>query len=252
MQTVRDPSALAHAWELEYARLARAVASVLPPETSTLVEVGCGDGQLTIPLARLVPSVQMDVIDRFAGPYASNRASLLERLKSARLTDRVRVLSGDATNTLRQLPSGSLDAVVSSEFLCELSTPSLLPFLKSCRRVLKAGGLTVHSFLSPVPRNEGQALTIEADSDPRWTTHPPTKWFSPPPEVARKFLIEAGFVGAGVEVKRSRLRFLGVAAQAQLKDWRVRETFYRDQETVLRARGLELPDWIVVSGTRRR
>ena len=65
MRVLSDPADLDRAWASEYARLARAITAVLPPKVTALVEVGCGRGQLTIPLARLLPSTQVDVVDRF-------------------------------------------------------------------------------------------------------------------------------------------------------------------------------------------
>ena len=252
MRVIRDLLDIDRAWTTEYARLARAIKAVLPLKVGALVEVGCGSGQLTIPLARLVPEAQIDVIDRFEGPYSSDRSELLERLKSSGLVDRVRVLTGDATNFLRRLPSGSLDAVVSSEFLSELTTTGLSSFFTACRQALKEGGVTVHTFLSPDPQNDGQRLTIEADSDPRWTSHPPPQWFSPPRAVAQTALENADFGEVSVEIRRSRFRFTGPAARAQLRGWGVQDDFYRSREGALRAHGLELPDWIILGGTCRR
>ena len=139
---------------------------------------------------------------------------------------------------------------MSSEFLSELTTRTLLSFFESARRALKEAGVTVHAFLSPVPRNAGQKLTIEADSDPRWTEHPPAEWFSPPPDLTRESLVRVGFRGARIDVIRSRFRFVGPAAKVQLKSWGVRATFYRRHETALRSHGLELPDWVIVSASR--
>lgn len=252
MRTVSDPDDRTRVWEAEYSRIAREVTALLPTGTVALVEVGCGAGQLTIPLVRRLPGVRVSVVDRFEATYALDRRRLLRRLRSEGLLDRVRVISGDATKFLSRQAAGSLDAVVSSEFLTELTVPGLARFVKSCRRAMRYGGVSVHAYLSPEHRNEGQRLTIEADSDPRWAKHPPAEWFSPPPETARESLIEAGFHDVRLEVKRSRLRFTGLAARAQLESWGVRKAFYRSHEIVLRAHGLELPDWVVLSGTRRR
>ena len=252
MRVVSDLADLESAWTSEYARLARAIAALLPSEVTALVEVGCGRGQLTVSLVRNVAKAQGDVIDRFAGPYSSDREQLFERLKSAGLVDRVRVLSGDATKVLRRQPTGSLDAIVSGEFLSELTSSSLASFFESCHRSLRGGGVSVHAYLSPAPRNEGQRLTIEADSDPRWTNHPPAEWFSPSLETARRSITKTGFADVRVEVKRSRLRFTGLAAAAQLEGWGVRAGFYRNYEGALRKHGLELPDWVVLRGIRRQ
>ena len=252
MQTIREPSRIQGAWEREYARLARAIVSVLPSDMTSLVDAGCGRGRLTVPLASLKPDIQIDAIDRFEGPYAPHRERLREALKAGDLAQRVRIVSGDALTELRRYPSGSLDVIVSSELLPELDETSLARFFAGCFRVLREGGVTAHAFLSPIPRTEGQKLTIEADSDPRWTAHPPTEWFSPSPESVRGALVAAGFRAVHVETLRGRLRFTERAAQEQLREWAVRASYYSTHEGALRVHGLELPDWTILSGSRLR
>ncbi len=40
--------------------------------------------------------------------------------------------------------------------------------MSECYRVARPGGLTVHSFLSPIARNRRHRLLIDADSNPKW------------------------------------------------------------------------------------
>ncbi len=95
-------------------------------------------------------------------------------------------------------------------------------FFVESYRVLKAGGTTIHSFLSPKPRNGRQRRLIEADSDPRWTKTPPTEWFSPPPRLVLEYLRLAGFKRPMRARLRSGLVIRSTAARELLKDWDIR------------------------------
>lgn len=250
MRTVSDPRDLREAWEREYARLARRLSKLLPSEPVTLVEIGCGWGQLTIPLAAAVPAARIIAIDNFAGPYSSDREKLARALETNELTRRVRVLVSDGPKWLSRQRAGRFNAVLSGEFLSEVTAREMSAFFTACFRVVGAGGTTAHVFLSPNARTVGQGLTIEADTDLRWSTRPPAEWFSPSPEIARYTLARAGFTQVRIQVLPSDLRFAGGAARRQLRIWGVSEAFDRSRRGELTSHGLELPDWVVLSGRR--
>lgn len=250
MRTISDPRKLREAWEREYVSLARRLSRLLPSEPVTLVEIGCGRGQLTIPLAIATPTTRIIAIDNFEDPYSSDRERLTRALELNELTRRVRIMARDGPRWLSHQRAGRFNAVLSSEFLPELTAREMSAFFDTCFRVVGAGGTTAHVFLSPVARNAGQLLTIEADRDPRWTSNPPKEWFSPPPEETRLALVKAGFAQAEVQVIPSRLRFAGDAARRQLRKWGVREAFVKSHRRELAAHGLELPDWVVLTGKR--
>lgn len=250
--TISDPRDLRKAWEGEYARLARRLSKLLPSEPVSLVEIGCGRGELTIPLTIRAPAMRVLAIDRFAAPYSSDRERLVRALERNGLARRVRVLVRDGPTWLSRQRAGRFNAVISSEFLPEVTARELSAFFHACFRAIEAGGTTAHVFLSPVARNVAQRLTIEADSDPRWTPHLPREWFSPSPSVALSSLAKAGFGHAEIQLIPSRLRFAGRAARRQLRRWGVREAFDRSRRRELAAHGLELPDWLILSGRRPR
>lgn len=250
MRTVFSAGELNAVWAEEYRRVAHEVARRIPRDRVRLLELGGGAGQLTVPLALALPDASVVVLDRFARPYASARTELRRRLAAAGLAERVRVLAGDVVGELRRGRSGRYDGVVSSEFLPELTSPSVAAVLRGCYRELSGGGVTVHAFLSPSARTDGQRLTVEADSNPRWSRTPPVEWFSPSTGFVRGELARAGFSGLRLRHLPSRVRFSGPAARRQLRRWGVRRSFERAFRRELVSVGLELPDWVIVSGRR--
>ena len=142
------------------------------------------------------------------------------------------------------------DAIISSEFLPEIDSKSMRGFFVESYRVLKAGGTTIHSFLSPKPRNGRQRRLIEADSDPRWTKTPPTEWFSPPPRLVLEYLRLAGFKRPMRARLRSGLVIRSTAARELLKDWDIRQFYWQAHRGVLEKEGLEIPDWLVISACK--
>ena len=249
MRTISRPSDTAAAWAREYARLARAISLLLPKGPIVIGEIGCGRGQLTVPFSRASPRARIFAVDRFSGPYSGHRKALEEALRRADLSENVSVVAGDGLEWLARQPTRTLRAVISSEFLPELTRGEMSAFFRSSFHVLLPGGVTVHAFLSPDARNRRQELTIEADSNPLWTRHPPGQWFSPPVKLARDSLGAAGFCDVGARTLRSHFRFVRSAASQQLRKWSVRPSFDRQHREDL-VDGLELPDWILLTGIR--
>ena len=67
MEAVTDPSDLETAWSEQYDRLARVVAGLLGRKHRRMAEIGCGRGQLTIPLAKRARNLRFVLVDRFVG-----------------------------------------------------------------------------------------------------------------------------------------------------------------------------------------
>jgi cyclopropane fatty-acyl-phospholipid synthase-like methyltransferase len=222
------------------------------PEQGVLVEIGCGRGQLTIPLAERIPRWQIIGVDRFKGPYSDSRAEFLSVLAGRGKKIGIRVNVSDYRTWLESQPDSKYDAMISSEFLPEIDSESTRDFLFDCHRVIRPGGRTIHSFLSPEPRNARQRRLIEADSDPRWTKTPPEEWFSPPPRKVREYLELAGFKRLRLTRLRSGLVIRSGAARELLKDWDIRGSYWESHQRTLEKEGLEVPDWIIISATKIR
>jgi len=252
METICEPRRLDHAWSAQYERLARVFAQIIGSTTGDIVEIGCGRGQLTIPLSKQIPLSKIVAVDRFQGPYRGDRQRLRTALQNEGLEDRVKLVHSDCWRWFENQSCSAHDVLISSELLAELDSAELRRFVAETYRVLRLGGLTVHSFLSPYGINPRQRRLITADSDPRWTKYPPKEWFSPSPELVRRKLLQAGFAKIRVHRVPSRIRFIGSAARILLRRWGVRQAFMKLNKEKLDEDGLEPPDWIVVEARKSR
>ncbi len=223
---------------------------MLHKERGVLVEIGCGKGQLTIPLAGRVPEYEIIALDRFVGPYQENQTELFSAIAGDRMKPRIRAVVRDYDAWLKGQLDSKYDAIISSEFLPEIDSKGMRVLFAECFRVLKIGGVTIHAFLSPQPRNMRQKRLIEADADPRWTKTPPLEWFSPPRKLVLDYLKLAGFVKTRWIRLKSGLVIRSDAARALLKDWDVRQDYWKVHREALERDGLEIPDWLIISGVK--
>ncbi len=247
---VNDPREVESAYARQYENLARVFANLVPKGIGVLAEIGCGKGQLTVPLAKLLPHHRFHVVDKFSGAYSGTLNRLNHALSQARVQNRVRVHKVDYLNWQWDEFSDKYVGVISSEFLPEIDSYELSMFLSECYRVVKHGGLTVHSFLSATPRNDRQRLLIEADTNPKWTKAPPKEWFSPKPTFVVSKLIRTGFREVRVKTIKSNLIIKSNAAKELLRSWDVRSSFWKKYKARLVQTGLEIPDWLIVSGLK--
>ena len=245
-----DPRELGAAWNGQYARLAELFSRMLPKKRGVLVEIGCGKGQLTIPLAERLPRSQIIGVDRFRGSYSQAQTELLSDLASLGKNLAIKVIVSDYRAWLCNQQNSKYDAIISSEFLPEIDSKSMRGFFVESYRVLKAGGTTIHSFLSPEPRNARQRRLIEADSDPRWTKTPPAEWFSPPPRQVLEYLKLAGFKKLRMVRLRSGLVICSAAARELLKNWDIRQSYWETHRGVLEKEGLEIPNWLIICASK--
>lgn len=254
-ETLTKPSDVEAAWSKQYDRLARIFARALGRETREIAEIGCGSGQLTIRLAKQASNLRFVLVDTFANPRTSSysnrrRQALVSNLKKAKLFKRVRIVAADYMEWIKEQDYETYDAIISCEFLPEITSADIGAFIRECYRVLKPTGKTVHSFLSPIPRNYGQKLLIEADSNPAWTRTPPKEWFSPKPELVIKELRKAGFQRIRHVKLESHLVVKAAAAESLLRSWEVKTKFYKTHRVQLDISGLDIPDWIIISGVK--
>ena len=249
-QVVEDPKRVQSAYVHQYEILAREIANLVPTRSGILAEIGCGKGQLTIPLAKLLPRHQFNVVDTFSGAYSGTLRLLNKALSGARLKSRVKVHAADYLDWLGEEFSDKYAGVISSEFLPEIESYGLSMFLAECYRVARPGGLTVHSFLSPISRNRRQRLMIEADTNPKWTKTPPKEWFSPKPSLVLSELRRVGFRDLRIKKIESNLIIKSDAVRNFRHSWDVRGAFWKAHKLQLASEGLEVPDWVIVSGRK--
>jgi SAM-dependent methyltransferase len=231
--------------------VAKNFARIVPKKAGVLVEVGSGEGQLTVPFANLVPQYKIIALDRFKGAYSGNQAGLLSAIARNRLKTRVKVVVSDYNAWLTAQPDSTYAGVISSEFLPEITSRRMERFFAECHRVTKPGGFTVHSFLSAESGNARQKRLIEADSNPKWTKTPPLEWFSPSQEIVLDCLRSAGFRRLQQVRLKSGLVIRSKAAKQLLKDWDIRPSYWKLHSETLERHGLEIPDWIIVGGIKQ-
>ena len=250
-EILTTPSELTGAWSRQYERVAAVFAELLGSENQRIAEVGCGSGQLTVPLAKHSMNLRFILVGGFVGTnYFKNHKALLSNLKTTRLTKRAHIVVSDSMRWVTTQENDTYEGIISSEFIPELNSDETRQFIQECYRILKPEGVTIHSFLSPIPRNFRQRLLITADSNSLWTRTPPREWFSPKPELIARELRKAGFHRIRRNSIRAQLIMKADAAKSWLKDAEVRANFYEQHARQLNKDGLEVPDWIIVSGVR--
>jgi len=149
---------LEKAVKIMYERLATFLVENLNFENvSTILEAGCGSGQLTIPFVRKVmlikPSFKVMALDLSAGPYRGHLDILKARLGKERLEALITPVNADVRN-MDVIEDESVDLVVSNETLCELDRNGLEMALREFYRVLKSGGQMVHGELIQAFEND--------------------------------------------------------------------------------------------------
>ena len=226
----RRPQDLEWAWGLYYTRLAEHFASKIDKrKLSVVLEAGCGKGQLTIPLARMMPEkVQVIAVDSSKGPYEGWLGELKGRLKDEALEERVRVVKADVRK-IRGVREQSVDLVVSNELLCDLPYDrELEKALEEFRRILRPNGLMIHGEWSSFPAVEPQSFLVK-----HWPSWSPDQLFP----IMRK----CGFHGFEVSYFDTTIYFGYENAVEELRAWGADDRFLRQHERVLRRGGLDLP-----------
>jgi hypothetical protein len=130
MGTVSDARKLGSAWKREYREVVRRAVRRLPPRPQALIELGCGRGQLTVPLARAVPGADLLLADRFAPPYSADGDSLRREVPRWSVRRRVRVVVDDVRRPAALVGERNADAIISNELLPELTAPEIARLLR--------------------------------------------------------------------------------------------------------------------------
>ncbi len=123
----------------------RALASVIPPgRYEKILDMGCGIGQKTIPIADAFPGAEVHAIDLGAPmvKYAHKRAERMGR--------RIHFSQQNVEQT--KFAADSFDLVFSTILLHELPPGAIRNMIAESYRVLKPGGMTAHLDLPPYNR----------------------------------------------------------------------------------------------------
>src|SRR3972149_465575 len=130
-------------WSKGYDRLAMRLATMIPnTPDSTVLEMGCGRGQLTLPLASSLKG-RIIAVDR----SKRDVEMLEEALRERGFDGRVETMA--------------VDAVVSNFFFGWIDEGKARSLIQWLGRVLKEGGVMLHSDFLPKAENQSQAVAIE-------------------------------------------------------------------------------------------
>ena len=229
-----------------YERLAAFLVENLDFEkVSTILEAGCGSGQLTVPFVRKVirikPSFKIIALDLSTGPYRGHLDILKTRLREKRLEGWITPLNSDVRN-MAVIADESVDLVISNETLCELGRNGLEMALQEFHRVLKFGGQMVHGELIQAFENDAQRLVIEANLHSLEISLPRPEWFSPFSDEVAALLHKIGFKDITVKYFETNLKFSGInVALKKLRQWHVDPAFVKEHFRDIKRYGLEYP-----------
>jgi SAM-dependent methyltransferase len=129
-----------------------------------IVDLGCGIGHNTLPLAQAFPESDIVAIDAAAPMLRYGHA----RARSLGI-ENVTFLQADATDV--PLESGAADLVFTSMVLHETSRAALPRILHECARLLRPGGLTLH-LEQPPYRGRPPFEQAMRDWDGRYNNEP--------------------------------------------------------------------------------
>jgi SAM-dependent methyltransferase len=195
----------------------------------TILEAGCGRGQLTIPLLKKLPaSTRMIAVDSSKGPYAGWLNELAATLHSRGLDHRVRVLDSDVRH-LGEIDMESVDVVVSNELICDLPRKAQLQkALREFYRVLRPGGIMVHGEWSSFPTSGPQGFLIR-----HWPTWNPDQLFA--------LMRDGGFHSFRVTYYDTTIHLGYENALGELRVWGATERLLEREDRLLRHQGIDLP-----------
>jgi len=195
----------------------------------SILEAGCGKGQLTIPLLSKLPrNVKLIAVDSSAGPYAGWLKELARKLRTDRLEKQVRLIKSDARR-IEGVEDESVDLVVSNELLCDLPYDSELEkALGEFYRILRPRGAMIHGEWSSSPAVEPQAFLVK-----HWPSWTPDQLFA----IMRK----NGFHDFQVSYFGTTIHFGYENAVQELRSWGATETFLKRYDKLLKRDGIELP-----------
>jgi 2-polyprenyl-3-methyl-5-hydroxy-6-metoxy-1,4-benzoquinol methylase len=162
-------------------------------EGGSVLEVGCGTGNLLVQLAKAFPKARVIGVDIEADSLAAARA----KLAHAGLSERAEVRQGTVADTVTP---GSVDAVVMVEVLHEIGAGIRPQVVRECGAALKPGGWmvivdeTYPTTLEEMRRPEFKFPLMTGFEELLWGNVIPTR------EEQERLLREAGLTG---EIRRS-------------------------------------------------
>jgi ubiquinone/menaquinone biosynthesis C-methylase UbiE len=213
-----------------YSRLADMFIRLIRPlRPRTILEAGCGEGQLTLPLLRRLPTDTKFIgVDSSKGSYVGWLDELALRASQAGFARRIRLVKADVRNITSIRPE-SIDVVISNELICDLPQErQLAKALKEFQRILRRGGKMIHGeWASPLEDNP-RSLMVK-----HWPAWNPDQIFS---QLERfKFHdVKATYFDTTIKFERE-------AALRELRTWGASPRIVRGNRRAIMQRGMRLP-----------
>jgi SAM-dependent methyltransferase len=224
------PGDLAPARYRYYGRLAgHFVREIGTFRVQTVLEAGCGRGELTIPLLRKLPiSTRLIAVDSSKGPYAGWLNEFVTRLQRSGFDRRVSVIKSDVRR-LAEVDEESVEVIVSNELVCDLPRRAQLEkALREFYRVLRPGGIMVHGEWLSCPTAGPQDLRIK--HWPSWT-----------PDQLFVLMRDVGFHGFRVTYFDTTMHLGYQNAIGELRTWGATDQMLKRYDKMLKRQGMELP-----------
>ena len=225
-----SPRDIPRAYSLYYSRLADTFVRLSKPlHPRTVLEAGCGKGQLTLPLInRLPPRTRLIGVDSSKGPYAGWLEELATKVETKKLANRIRIVKADARN-LNGIRDASIDLIVSNELVCDLPKEHHLErAFQEFYRVLKPGGKMIHGEWSSSPKASPQNLRIT-----HWPNWNPDQLFTQ--------LERLNFHDIRATYFETTIKFGYKAALEELRTWGASETTIQKSHGTIKKNGIHLP-----------
>ena len=213
-------------------------------EKIAILEGGCGRGQLTIPLLKLIGKeiehFNYFAIDLSSGPYKNSSNALKEKLVNTKWNNKVEVVEGDV-RSLNAIKDQFFSLIISNELFCDLERKGLEKALKEFYRVLKPNGQMCHCELISFPSNYAQELFIKADSYSSEILTPKYIWFSPCADEVVALMHKIRFKEFKIKYFDTNVSLTFTDALEELKGWGLDEKFLKNYNDDLKKYGLEYP-----------
>ncbi len=225
-------------------RLAEFILKNVNLNFSTILEVGCGEGQLTLPFAHKINNFLNDfkiiAYDLSIGAYSESIEILKKNIQEKELENFIITVQGDVRD-MKDIENESIDFIYSNELFCDLDRIGLEKALNEFYRVLKSGGQMAHAEFAPIAENLSQKLFIKADMHSLETSTPKPTWFSPFSDEVAVILHKIGFKDIIVKFFETGVHLEFDEAIKALKDWTVDPKFIRKHKDEIYKYGIESP-----------
>jgi len=213
-------------------------------DISVILEVGCGKGQLTIPLAEKlkenIKDFKIIAFDACTRPYKGVLDTLKGKIQRRGLDKNIVIVEGDVRN-MNTINDESVGFIISNELFCDLNREGLLKALEEFYRILKPNGQMAHGELNSIPENPAQNLLIKSDSYSVETVTSQYEWFSPFSDEVAAFMHKIGFKDILVKYFETAVHLPFNNAIKQLKEWNIELGFIEKHKNDLKKHGLEFP-----------